>query len=113
MNSPAAQLLKLVAQLINQFATPLALSVGLYWAWVLVRRWRDDTDPSIRKFSSSAFGSVSFIASGAYKSVLLAGFVVFVTWPAAIETPILGALILGGIAFHAALEKNEDMEAPS
>ncbi|MFC7077867.1 hypothetical protein [Haloarcula halophila] len=113
IQTPAAQALELAAQFINQFAAPIAIAVGLYWAWILYRRTIDDTDPSVRKFGSSALGSWSVLVSGAYASALLAAFIAFVTWPAPMETPILAALLLGGVAFHAAMEKREDMEAAS
>lgn len=99
--------------LAQQFAPIIATAVGLYWAYLLIQRWRGDEDPSVRKQSSSGLGSMSFLVSGAYTSMMFASIIVIATWPMAVEKPLFGALVLGGVVFHSAMEKNEDMEAAS
>jgi len=111
--SPATAFVSAGIALIDRLAPVIAVSVGLYWVYLLIRRWRSDEDPSYRKFSSSALGSMSFLVSGAYASMVLASVIVVVTWPLAIDQPLVGAFIAAGVVFHAALEKNEDMEAAS
>lgn len=91
----------------DQLLAVVALAIGLYWAYLLYRRSVDSSDPSMRKFSSSALGSMSMVVSGVYFSALLAGGIAVVTWPAPMETPWLGALLLGGVVFHAILEYRE------
>jgi hypothetical protein len=108
MADPLIQLVEWLQVLTNRFAVPLALGIGLYWAWVLWNRTQDTSDPSIRKFSSSGVGSMSFLVSGAYFSALLAGTIALVTWPAPLESPLIGVLLVGGVAFHAAMEARED-----
>lgn len=111
MADPLNQAIQWSIETVQEFAVPIALAVGAYWAFLLFRRlFRSSSDPSIRKFSSSGVGSFSMVMSGAYLSALLAGSIALVTWPAPMETPALGALLLGGVAVHAAVEKREDME---
>jgi hypothetical protein len=97
--------------LVQRFAVPLAIAVGAYWLVHLVRRVRSNDDPSLRKTTSSGTGSMMVMLSGAYFSAALAGMIVFLTWPAPVESPGLGLLLVGGVTFHAVLEKREDMGA--
>jgi hypothetical protein len=111
MADPLNQAVQWGLATVRSFAVPIALAVGAYWAYLLFRRlFRSSSDPSIRKFSSSGIGSMSMVLSGAYLSALLAGSIALVTWPAPMDTPWLGALLVGGVAVHAAVEKREDME---
>lgn len=111
MADPVNQTVQWFVEAVQQFAIPIALAIGAYWGLLLFRRlFRSRSDPSIRKFSSSGIGSMSMVLSGAYLSVVLAGSIALVTWPAPMEMPLLGALLAGGVAVHAAVEKREDME---
>lgn len=114
MPDPLTQIFIWFGELIDQLAVPIAVAVGLYWAYLLYRRARvSSSDPSYRKFTSSALGSASFQISGAYLSALLAIVIAVVTWPAPAETPSFALILLGGVAAHAIIEKNEAMEAGS
>lgn len=99
--------------LLDQFAPALAIGMGVYWLWTLWRRTRNSSDPSLRRFSSSGIGSASFLVSGAYVSMLIAAGIAALTWPLVVDTPAVGVSLAVGVAFHAALEKREDMEAAS
>lgn len=92
----------------DSIAAGVALVVGLFWAYILYRRIGDSTDPSIRKTTSSALGSSVMLVSGAYLSAALAGAIMFVTWPLALQSPGFTLFLVGGVGFHAAMEYRED-----
>lgn len=109
MVDAGSQVLFWLADLLARFAGPIALAVGGYWAWVLFKRFRASGDPSLRKSTSSGVGSMSMLVSGVYVSILLAGSIAVVLWLAGSLSPMLAALLFGGVVTHAALEKREDM----
>ena len=110
MSDPVTQAIMAGIEFIKQpaVAAPIAIGVGLYWAVILYQRGVvNDTDPSIRSVNETSLGFKSFIISGAYLSMAIAGVIAFVTWPAPLETPLLGLLLVGGVVFHSALEYRE------
>lgn len=88
-------------------ATVLAAGVGLYLLLVLWRRLQSSSDPSMRMQSSSAAGTTSVLLSGTHVSMLLAGVIGVLTWPAAIEEPAIGLLLVLAVVLHYYLEKRE------
>lgn len=92
---------------VHRLAVPIALGIGLYWAYLLYQRTQNDTDPSIRKFSSGGIGGLSFVVSGTYLSAAIAAVIALVTWPAPMDTPAIGFLLVAGVVFHAILEYRE------
>lgn len=104
----AEQALALLTQLVAEFGPMLAIGTGIYWAYLLYRRiFVSASDPSVRRFSSSAIGSMSMLISGAYASAALAAGIAVLTWPAVIETPAIGYLLIAGVTAHAAFEYRE------
>lgn len=96
---------------VRTLAEFLALGVGVYWLAALFRRtFQTSEDPSYRKWSQSRVGSASFIVSGAYFSAALAAAIALLTWPIALEQPVVGAVLVFGVAYHAALEYRESTQ---
>ena len=102
------QMLDGLLAFVVEFAGPIALAIGAYWAWVLVRRFRSNTDPSVRKSTTSGIGSMSMLLSGAYLSVVVAGTIAAVLYLAGSLTPAFAGVLAGGVVGHALLEKRED-----
>lgn len=109
MADPIKQWALWFGEMLATFGPLLALTLGLYWAWLLWNRLRDDTDPSYRKFSSTSVGSASFVVSGSYVSALLALTIGFLLWVAGMLTAAVGAVLLAGVVGHVWLEKREEM----
>ena len=105
------QVLNGLLAFVAEFAGLIALPIGTYWAWVLVRRFRSSTDPSVRKSTTSGIGSMSMLVSGAYLSVAVAGTIAAVLYVAGSLTPTFVGLLAGGVVAHAVLEKREDRGA--
>jgi len=96
---------------VKTLAAFLALGIGAYWTVTLFRRtFRSDDDPSYRKWSQSRVGSASFLVSGAYFSTAIATAIALLTWPTVIEEPLVGAALLFGVVYHAALEYRESTQ---
>jgi hypothetical protein len=102
------RILNTLIALVREFGPMLAIGAGIYWAYLLYRRiFVSASDPSVRRFNSSAIGSMSFLVSGAYASAAIAGSIALLTWPAVIETPAIGYALVGGVVVHAAFEYRE------
>ena len=102
------QMLAGLLAFVEEFAGPIALAIGAYWAWVLVRRFRSNTDPSVRRSTTSGIGSMSMLLSGAYVSFVVAGTIAAVLYLAGSLRPTFVGLLAGGVIAHAVLEKRED-----
>lgn len=96
-------------ELVRTVGPIVAASLGLYWAWLLWRRLRSSTDPSLRRFSSSGVGSASVVVSGAYLSALLAVVIGGLLFVAGMFSLPVGAALLAVVGVHAVLEKREAM----
>jgi len=95
-------------ELVTQLAPFVAIGIGGYWLFLLYRRlFRSSRDPSYRKFSSSQVGSASFVVSGAYLSAAFAATIAVLTWPFALEQPLVAVALLGGVVAHSAIEYTE------
>lgn len=105
------QVLQWTLIFINRFGPVVAVGLGAYWLWLLYRRtFESTTDPSYKKWYSTGIGSMSMLVTGAFLSAAIAGLIAFLTWPAPVETPLFGLVLIAGVVFHAAVEKQEDME---
>lgn len=106
-----SELINTGSKFLTEFGPILAVGMGLYWLYLLYRRiFESSADPSVRKFTSSSVGSASMLVSGAYASAAIASAIAFLTWPAVVETPSIGYLLVAGVVVHAAFEYDEARE---
>ena len=94
----------------DTIAAVIALALGGYAALLLYQRSMSTDDPSISVSIRTFLGSYSLLKSGAFAIVALLGGVALVTWPAPVETPLLGGLLVGGVLYAAGMEYVEYME---
>lgn len=110
MSDPVTQAVVTAFEFVKQpkVAMPLAALIGAYWVYVLYQRtFVSSGDPSIRSVNRTSLGFKSMIISGAYVSMAVALVLAVLTWPAPLETPLLGVALVGGVAFHTILEYRE------
>lgn len=94
----------------NRVAPVLALALGVYLAWVIGTRIRSNEDPSFRYQSESGAGTTSIMVSGVHVTLVLVTTIALLTWPAVIQTPVLGLVLLGAVIVHFVVEKQEDSD---
>jgi len=97
-----------VLDVLWRLAPWFAVGIATYWVYLLYRRtFRSSGDPSYRKFTSSQVGSASMLLSGAYLSGAVAAVIAVLTWPLVLVDPRVGFVLVGLVAYHAALEYRE------
>lgn len=113
-SNPVRQVFLWIVELLQQagqnwdtFSTALSVILFGSLVYVIVMRLRSDEDPSMRYQSSSAGGSMSILISGTHVTMALAGGVALLTWPLAVETPMVGIVLFGAVAAHYWIEKRE------
>lgn len=88
-------------------ATIIASGTGLYLLWVLYERIMAGDGASLRMTSKSGAGATSVTLSGTHVTATLVAIIAVVTWPAAVEAPALGGLLMLAVVGHYILEKSE------
>lgn len=83
------------------------LAVAIWWLYV---RTQQSDDPSGNMVIETDTGSVSVLISGAYWIALLVGLAAWLTWPLAMNEPVVGVVLLGMVGLAYALEKREAMD---
>ncbi|WP_136688656.1 hypothetical protein [Halorhabdus amylolytica] len=85
----------------------LATAIAVYLVLVVAWRIRSDEDPSVRMQQSSGGGTVSILVSGAMVTALGMLAVIGLTWPLAVQNPVILAGMAVVVVFHYYLEKRE------